>query len=141
MNGQRTLKGVAVQKFSHTYALLSNVVDWARVPLMAAMVTERSYWLRFGPFFMAPIVPLLAFKYIKARHRPDLDIKLSAALTFPFYKQLYSTLSVMGAVRAATTYIAHPKKAFSIPAMENEADPACFWMRPEFLTNPGYLAD
>ena len=70
-----------------------------------------------------------------------MKLRLLACNTYPAYKQLYSVVSVWGAVRAVTYYIAGHVKPFSVKQMIARGDERVFWLDPRFERNPGFLAD
>lgn len=62
-------------------------------------------------------------------------------MTFPVYKQLYSLVSIIGAIRAVVFYIGGHKKPKTVKEMVRDRDPQAFWLDERFDTNPGFLAD
>jgi hypothetical protein len=105
------------------------------------MGTNGAYWRQAGLLTLASILPLIWFKYISCRRRPDLRPGLWGSLTYPVYKQLYSIVSIIGAIRSVVFYIGGHKMPMTIRQMVKERDPQAFWLDPRFETNPGYLAD
>ncbi|KAF5640473.1 hypothetical protein F52700_3624 [Fusarium sp. NRRL 52700] len=141
MNGQRTIQGVLMQKGLFLYVLACLVIDWVRIPVLVALGAHKEYWIFFfGLAFVACLPPLL-YNYLSCRHRPDMRIGLATIATYPVYKQLYSFVSVFGAVRWALFYIGGHVRAKPIRKMLKDGDEACFWLDPRFETNPAWLAD
>lgn len=64
-----------------------------------------------------------------------------ASLTFPLYKQIYTVVSILGAIRWAGYYLGGHVRSKPIQQMLKEGDWRCFWLDPRFKTNPAYLAD
>lgn len=141
LNGQNTIQGVLEQKFIHLYAIASIVVDWVRVPVLVTMGGNLHYWRQALLLTLVSILPLLAYKYISCRRRPDLQPGFWASMTYPLYKQLYSLVSVFGAIRSVMYYIGGHKRPKTIRQMTKENDERILWLDPRFETNPGYLAD
>lgn len=141
LNGQNTILGILTQKFVHCYAIASIVVDWVRVPVLVTMGGNVLYWRQALLLMLASMFPLLAFKYINARNRRDLQPGFWACVTYPFYKQLYAFVSIFGAIRSVTWYIGGHQKAKSVRTMMKENDERIFWKDPRFESNPSFLAD
>jgi hypothetical protein len=134
-NGQNTVIGFSVQKVSQTYAIASNLVDWLRVPLFVAMGANANFWTLSAAFSAGPVVPLLTYKYIKCSKRSDLAPALSTVLTFPIYKILYATVSILGAVRSVGYWWPSLKPRKTIAQLEKTQDPRAIWLRPDLLDN------
>lgn len=141
LNGQTTIHGILAQKFIHSYAIATIVVDWVRVPVLITMGSNVVFWRQALLLMLASILPLMAFKYINARKRPDLQPGFWGCLTYPFYKQLYALVSIVGAIRSVTFYIGGHKRAKNVRTMIKENDERVFWKDPRFETNPAFLAD
>ncbi|KAH7267746.1 uncharacterized protein BKA55DRAFT_590077 [Fusarium redolens] len=141
MNGQRTIQGILMQKGLFLYILACLVIDWVRIPVLVALGAHKEYWIFFfGLAFVACLPPLL-YNYLSCWHRPDMRIGLVTIATYPIYKQLYSFVSVFGAVRWALFYIGGHVRAKPIRKMLKDGDEACFWLDPRFEANPAWLAD
>ncbi|KAM0543949.1 hypothetical protein ACHAPJ_012044 [Fusarium lateritium] len=141
MNGQRTAGGILVQKFLFLYTLTCLIIDWVRIPVLVALGAHKEYWIFFCSLAFVACFPPLLYNYISCWHRPDMRIGLMTIITYPFYKQLYSFISVFGAVRWALFYIGGHVRAKPIRKMLKDGDDACFWLDPRFETNPAWLAD
>lgn len=141
LNGQTTPWGIFTQKFIHLYSIATIVVDWVRVPVLVTMGNDVNFWRMGLPLMLAATLPILAFKYFNARHRPDLQPRFWAAITYPLYKQLYSLVSVFGAIRAVIFYAGGHKKPKTIRKMIKDQDPNALWLDPGFESNPAFLAD
>ena len=70
-----------------------------------------------------------------------MKLRLWAVFTYPLYKQAYAVVSVWGAVRAITYYMAGHKKPLSVKQMVERGDERVFWLDERFEGNPGWLAD
>jgi hypothetical protein len=105
------------------------------------MGTNGHYWRQAGLLTLASILPLLWFKYVSCRRRVDLRPGLWGSLTYPVYKQLYSLVSIIGAIRSVVFYIGGHNMPKTIRQMVKEQDPQAFWLDPRFENNPGFLAD
>ncbi|CAG7561998.1 unnamed protein product [Fusarium equiseti] len=141
MNGQRTIAGILMQKFLFLYTLACLVIDWVRIPVLVALGAHKQYWIFFCSLAFVACLPPLLYNYISCWRRPDMRIDLWTIATYPFYKQLYSFISVFGAVRWALFYIGGHVRAKPIKQMLKDGDDACFWLDPRFETNPAWLAD
>ncbi|KAL4728139.1 hypothetical protein ACLX1H_004874 [Fusarium chlamydosporum] len=141
MNGQRTIAGILMQKFLFIYTLACLVIDWVRIPVLVALGAHKQYWIFFCSLAFVACLPPLLYNYISCWRRPDMRIGLLTIATYPFYKQLYSFISVFGAVRWALFYIGGHVRAKPICQMLKDGDDACFWLDPRFDTNPAWLAD
>ena len=140
LKGKDTVQAVAMHELMNLYALASNAIDLFRLPFYMAMGHQKSFWVRTGALSGLPIVLGLVFKYIKCRHRPDLAPKLTTVLSFPIYKTLYSGASILAAARSLYLYWPSHKKKPTIPQMEANDDPRCFYRDDLFAVDPGYLA-
>jgi hypothetical protein len=141
LNGQTTPWGIFTQKFIHLYSIATIIVDWVRIPVFVTMGGDPNFWRLGVPLMMAATLPILGFKYFNARHRPDLQPRFWAAMTYPLYKQLYSLVSIFGAIRGVIFYFGGHKKPKTIKNMIKDNDPNAVWLDPRFESNPAYLAD
>ncbi|KAJ2894441.1 hypothetical protein MKZ38_007544 [Zalerion maritima] len=91
----------------------------AGIPIIVTTSTQPKLWLQAGLLTLVSILPLMIYKYIKCRRRPDMQPGFWAAITYPVYKLLYSTISVFGAVRVR----------------------GVFWLDKRFEENPAFLVD
>lgn len=140
-NGQTTLTGIIAQKVFLLYNILTLVVDWIRVPVFVTMGYSGLFWTKAALFTLLSIIPLVAYNYIKCWNRPEYRVRLTAALTYPIYKQLYAFVSVLGAIRAVLFYMGGYVRAKPVYKMIADGDDECFWLDPRFETNPAWLAD
>ncbi|KAF2112784.1 hypothetical protein BDV96DRAFT_623053 [Lophiotrema nucula] len=141
LNGQRTPQGIFAQKFIHLYSIATIIVDWIRIPVFVTMGPSPRFWLLGGLLTLAAVLPILAFKYINARNRPDLQPRFWAAVTYPVYKQLYAFVSIFGAIRSVLFYIGGHCRPKTIKKMISDEDPNAFWLDSRFDSNPAFLAD
>lgn len=141
LNGQTTAHGIFAQKVIHLYAICSIVVDWLRIPVFITMGSNLVFWRQALLLMLSSMIPLLLFKFISARRRPDLQPGFWASVTYPVYKQMYATVSVIGAIRSVTWYIGGHKKPKTVKQMLKEKDERAFWLDQRFENNPGFLAD
>ncbi|KAL7770790.1 hypothetical protein CFE70_000729 [Pyrenophora teres f. teres 0-1] len=141
LNDQTTPWGIFTQKFIHLYSIATIIVDWVRIPVSVTMGGDVNFWRLGLPLMLMATIPILAFKYINARNRSDLQTRFWAAMTYPLYKQLYSLISIFGAIRAVIIYIGGHKKPKTIKKMIKDKDPNTVWLDPRFEFNPAYLAD
>lgn len=141
LNGQTTISGILAQKTIHLYAIASIAVDWLRVPVLVTMGSNAIFWRQALLISLASILPLMAFKYIKARRRPDLQPRFWACLTYPIYKQLYAAVSIMGAIRSVIWYIGGHQRSLCVRQMMKANDERVIWLDPRFESNPAFLAD
>ena len=101
-NGQTTAHGIFAQKVIHMHAICSIIVDWLRIPVFITMGSNLIFWRRALLLMLSSMIPLLLFKFISARCRPDLQPGFWASVTYPVNKQMYATVSVIGAIRNIT---------------------------------------
>jgi hypothetical protein len=141
LNGQTTPWGIFAQKFIHLYSIATIIVDWVRIPVFVTMGGDKNFWRLGCCLMMGATLPILGFKYFNARHRPDLQPRFWAAMTYPLYKQLYSLVSIFGAIRAVLFYAGGHKKPKTIKKMILDNDPNAMWLDPRFDKNPAFLAD
>ena len=141
LNGQTTPHGIFAQKLIHMYAICSIVVDWLRIPVFITMGSSLIFWRQALLLMLSSMIPLLLFKFISARRRPDLQPGFWASVTYPVYKQMYATVSIIGAIRSVTWYIGGHKKPKTVKQMMKEKDERVFWLDQRFEENPGFLAD
>ena len=90
---------------------------------------------------MVSILPILCFKYVSCRRRPDLQPTFWGAITIPLYKQLYYFVSVIGAIRALVFYIGGHKRPLTAKQMIAAGDERVLWLDPRWATNKAFLAD
>ena len=62
-------------------------------------------------------------------------------MTYPLYKQLYSLVSIFGAIRGLIFYAGGHAFPTTIKNMIKDNDPNAVWLDPRFESNPAYLAD
>ncbi|KIW01793.1 uncharacterized protein PV09_06965 [Verruconis gallopava] len=141
LNGQRAPWAILAQKFVYIYSIACIVIDWIRVPVIVTMGTNGNYWRQAGLLTLASILPLMWFRYISCRRRPDLRPTFWGSLTIPVYKQLYALVSIIGAIRSVVYYFGGHKLPKTIKEMVADKDERCLWLDPRFETNPGFLAD
>jgi hypothetical protein len=126
LNGQITVIGVFAQKIIQSYGIACNVVDWIRVPVLVTMAASPLFWRDTLFITIFSTLPLLAYKYIRARKRPNLQLGLWASLTYPIYKQLYAFASIAGAIRCVLFFIGEYLHAKSVCNMIKDNDERMF---------------
>lgn len=141
LNGQRTPQGIFAQKFIMLYSTASIAIDYVRIPIFVTMGNDTGFWRNVILLSLVAILPLLLYNYIKCWSRPDMRVRLGAALTYPVYKQLYSLVCILGAIRCVIFYVGGYQKAKPVSKMVKDEDDACFWLDPRFDDNPGWLVD
>lgn len=141
LNGQDTMTGFLAQKAIMLYNIATIFVDWIRIPVFVTMGYSGLFWFKAALMTLASVVPLLLYNYIKCWSRPEMRVRLVAAITYPIYKQLYALVSVLRAVRCVTFYIGGYVKAKPIYKMIEDGDDECFWLYSRFDSNPGWLVD
>lgn len=138
---KRTLQGIVWYKTTYLYLICTNIIDWLRVAIFVAFGKTGTWWRNAVLLMLFSAIPPLIYKYIKCRRRPDLAPRFWAALTYPFYKQLYSLVSIFGAIRCVGYYFGGHVRPLNIRQMLKAKDEKCFWLDPRFETNPAFLAD
>ena len=141
LNGQNTIQGVLAQKFIHAYAIACITCDWVRVPVLVSMGTNPLFWRETLLLTLSSALPLLAFKLISARKRPDMQPSFWACISYPFYKQVYATASIAGAIRCVIFYAGGHARVRTVKEMVKDKDERLFWLDPRFDSNPAFLAD
>jgi hypothetical protein len=141
LNGQNTIKGIVTQKFIHCYAIATLIVDWVRIPVLVTMGGNPVFWRQALLLTLVSMIPLLIFRFVHTRRRPDLQPGFWGCVTYPAYKWLYAAVSVVGAIRSIIWYIGGHNKAQNVRTMIKNGDERVFWLDPRFETNPGFLAD
>jgi cellulose synthase/poly-beta-1,6-N-acetylglucosamine synthase-like glycosyltransferase len=143
LNGLSMKKPLAIlaQKFILFYSIACIIVDWVRVPVIVTMGANGDYWRQAGLLSLVSIFPILWFKYVSCRRRPDLQPSFWGAVTIPLYKQLYYFVSVIGAIRALVFYIGGHKRPLTVKQMIEVGDERVLWLDPRWATNKGFLAD
>ncbi|KAF2455701.1 hypothetical protein BDY21DRAFT_307189 [Lineolata rhizophorae] len=141
LNGQTTIKGILTQKFMYMYNIACMAVDWVRVPCLVALGQNAVYWYTGGMLIFVSILPLLYYKYVTCRRRPDLQPRLVAVLTIWVYKQLYALVSIFGMIRCVCFYVGGHRRPESVREMMDKSDDRIFWEDPRFKENPAFLAD
>ncbi|EMC94380.1 glycosyltransferase family 2 protein [Baudoinia panamericana UAMH 10762] len=140
-NGLTNPIAIFAQKFILFYSIACIIVDWVRIPVIVTMGANGAYWRQAGLLSLVSIFPILWFKYISCRRRPDLQPTFWGAVTIPVYKQLYYLVSVIGGIRALVYYIGGHKRPLTVKQMIKAGDERVLWLDPRWATNKGYLAD
>ncbi len=125
----RSVVGHAFVKGVQLLAVVGNLADYARIPLMVIMFNDPSYWAKFGAFTVGSIAPAFWWNYVKLSHRPDLQTTLRAVVTVPAYKVLYSAVSVLSVPRALFIYLPNLEPKPTIEKLEKDRDPRCVWLQ------------
>jgi hypothetical protein len=141
LNGLKNPVAILAQKFILFYSIACIIVDWVRVPVIVTMGTNGDYWRQAGLLSLVSILPILWFKYVSCRRRPDLQPTFWGAITIPLYKQLYYFVSVIGAIRALVFYIGGHKRLLTAKQMIAAGDERVLWLDPRWATNKAFLAD
>lgn len=141
LNGLKNPIAILAQKFILFYSVACIIVDWVRVPVIVTMGTNGDYWRQAGLLSLVSIFPILWFKYVSCRRRPDLQPTFWGAVTIPLYKQLYYFVSVIGAIRALVFYIGGHKLPLTAKQMIDAGDERVLWLDPRWATNKAFLAD
>lgn len=141
MPPKRTIQGIFWHKITFMYNICSIIIDWVRVPVFVALGTTWEWWRNAICLMMFSSVPPLLYNIWKCRRRPDMRVNTWAAITYPWYKQLYNLVCLCGAIRCAMYYFGGHQKAPRIQKMLADEDWRCFWLDPRFKENPGFLAD
>jgi len=140
-NGLRNPIAILAQKFILSYSIACVIVDWVRVPVIVTMGANGAYWRQAGLLSLVSCFPILWFKYVSCRRRPDLQPTFWGAVTIPLYKQLYYLVSVIGGIRALVFYIGGHKRPLTVKQMISSGDERVLWLDPRWATNKGFLAD
>lgn len=117
------------------------IVDWVRIPVIVTMGANGAYWRQAGLLSLVSIFPILWFKYVSCRRRPDLQPTFWGAITIPVYKQLYYLVSIVGAIRALVFYIGGHKLPLTAKQMIEAGDERVLWLDARWATNKAFLAD
>jgi hypothetical protein len=141
LNGLESPVAILAQKFILFYSIACIIVDWVRVPVIVTMGANGAYWRQAGLLSLVSIFPILWFKYVSCRRRPDLQPTFWGAITIPLYKQLYYLVSVIGGIRALVFYIGGHKRPLTVKQMIGVGDERVLWLDPRWATNKAFLAD
>lgn len=141
LNGLRNPIAILARKFILFYSVACIIVDWVRIPVIVTMGANGAYWRQAGLLSLVSIFPILWFKYVSCRRRPDLQPTFWGAITIPVYKQLYYLVSIVGAVRALVFYIGGHKLPLTAKQMIEAGDERVLWLDPRWATNKAFLAD
>jgi cellulose synthase/poly-beta-1,6-N-acetylglucosamine synthase-like glycosyltransferase len=141
LNGLKNPIAILAQKFILFYSVACIIVDWVRIPVIVTMGANGAYWRQAGLLSLVSIFPILWFKYVSCRRRPDLQPTFWGAITIPVYKQLYYFVSVIGAIRALVFYIGGHKLPLTAKQMIEAGDERVLWLDPRWATNKAFLAD
>ncbi|KAK0953130.1 hypothetical protein LTR91_024005 [Friedmanniomyces endolithicus] len=140
-NGLTNPVAIFAQKFILFYSIACVIVDWVRVPVLVTMGANGAYWRQAGLLSLVSCFPILWFKYVSCRRRPDLQPTFWGAVTIPLYKQIYYIVSVIGGVRALVFYIGGHKRPLTVKQMIKAGDERVLWLDPRWATNKAFLAD
>ena len=142
LNGARTPVAIGWQKFTQFYNSTTNFIDWIRLPMFVLLGGSGQFWLRsFAFIFFLPIVPLIPYRFIKTRNRPDLHPHMLDMLTFGIYKLLYSLVCILGGIRSMLVFFPNHGHKPNLVEMEAKGDERCIWLRDDFMKNSGGQGD
>lgn len=141
MPPKKTIQGILWHKLSFLYLICTIIIDWLRVPTIVALGRTASWWRNACLLMLFSALPPLAYNYWKCRRRPDMQIRFWAAVTYPFYKQIYVLVSLFGMIRWAGYFLGGHVAPPTIKQMLKNNDDRCFWIDPKFKDNPAWLAD
>lgn len=142
LNGARTPVAIGWQKFTQFYNSTTNFIDWIRLPMFVLLGNNEQFWLKTFAFILfLPVVPLLLYRFIKVRNRPDLHPHLIDMCTYGIYKLLYSVVCVLGGLRSMMVFHPNHKHKPTLTELEKANDPRCIWLRDDFMLNTGGQGD
>ncbi|SNX83955.1 uncharacterized protein MEPE_02663 [Melanopsichium pennsylvanicum] len=142
LNGARTPVAIGWQKFTQFYNSTTNFIDWIRLPMFILLGGSGQFWLRsFAFIFFLPIVPLIPYRFIKTRNRPDLHPHMLDMLTFGIYKLMYSLVCILGGIRSMLVFFPNHAHKPTLMEMEKKGDERCIWLRDDFMKNSGGQGD
>ena len=72
-NGLTNPIAILAQKLILFYSIACIIVDWVRIPVIVTMGANGAYWRQAGSLSLVSIFPILWFKYVSCRRRPDLQ--------------------------------------------------------------------
>ncbi|KAJ1022348.1 hypothetical protein NDA13_005258 [Ustilago tritici] len=142
LNGARTPVAIGWQKFTQFYNSTTNFIDWIRLPMFVLLGGSGQFWLRsFAFIFFLPIVPLLPYRFIKTRNRPDLHPHMLDMLTFGIYKLMYSLVCILGGLRSILVFFPNHSHKPDLVEMEKKGDERCIWLKEDFMKDSGGQGD
>ncbi|KAJ1025154.1 hypothetical protein NDA16_002660 [Ustilago loliicola] len=142
LNGARTPVAIGWQKFTQFYNSTTNFIDWIRLPMFVLLGGSGQFWLRsFAFIIFLPIVPLLPYRFIKTRNRPDLHPHMLDMLTFGIYKLMYSLVCILGGIRSMLVFFPNHGHKPNLVEMEKKGDERCIWLREDFMKDTGGQRD
>jgi hypothetical protein len=137
---KKSPQGILWHKFTYFYLICTNAIDWLRIPTFVALGRTADWWRNAILLMLFSAIPALVYKYVKCRRRPDLQPRFLACATYPWYKQIYTIVSIFGAVRCVGYYLGGHQRPLTVQQMLKKDD-SCFWLDPRFETRPAWLAD
>lgn len=138
---KKTIQGILWHKLCFLYSICCIAIDWLRIPTIVALGRTATWWRNALLLMLFSSFPPMLYNYWKCRRRRDMRAPFWAGFTYPVYKQLYTIVSIMGAIRWAGYYLGGHTRSKPIRQMLKEDDWRCFWLDPRFKENPAYLAD
>lgn len=142
LNGARTPVAIGWQKFTQFYNSTTNFIDWIRLPMFILLGGSGEFWLKSFAFILfLPILPLIPYRFIKTRNRPDLHPHLIDMLTYGIYKLLYSVVCIFGGLRSMLVFFPNHGHKPTLTEMEKMNDGKCVWMREDFMQESGGQGD
>ncbi|EST09326.1 hypothetical protein PSEUBRA_000919 [Kalmanozyma brasiliensis GHG001] len=142
LNGARGPVAIGWQKFTQFYNTTTNFIDWIRLPMFILLGGSGMFWLKSFAFILfLPILPLIPYRFIKTRNRPDLHPHLMDMLTYGIYKLLYSIVCIFGGIRSMLVFHPNHKHKPTLTEMEAAKDERCIWMREDFMQQSGGQGD
>ena len=142
LNGARTPVAIGWQKFTQFYNSTTNFIDWIRLPVFILLGGSGQFWLRSFAFFLfLPVVPIVLYRFIMTRNRPDLHPHMLDMLTFGVYKLLYSVVCIFGGIRSMLVFFPNHKHKKNLLEMEKDGDERCIWLKDDFMRGSGGQGD
>ncbi len=106
-------------KLIQIYMLHAVIANLIRVPLMVTFASQEGFWLRFGIYFAATLLPVIAWNNIKlSKRRKDLQSNLAAICVFPFYKALSHVFGLFAFLHTMFIHWPNSKRIATIPELK-----------------------
>jgi hypothetical protein len=113
-----SLKRIIGIKLYQLYYLFQTAADILRLPVFLLAVTYWQYWAVASAQLVVLDLLVMGFNYGKLRNHPDLKAPFGAIITYPIYKLVYQTVSVLGIFHCLFVFIPKEKKLIRINQQE-----------------------
>lgn len=119
-NPLKTIRDNIVLKIEQSYFIYQVVADWLRLPVLLLSANNWRYWAVSSASYGLLVAGLLIWNYVKLMNHPQEKHKLFTILTYPVYKIIYKSFSVLAFFRALFIFIPNYSSLVRIDQLEKK---------------------